>query len=416
MKKRYTHTPAQRAATRKLLASLGYGSSERALLGCLELLEGTVTEIGIVIAGALLEDSAAQLTGEPHRGKECGPLVRHGRQPGAVYVGGRKARIVRPRVRERGGTEVKIPAYETLSSDEAAGTRMMSAAIAGVSARRYGQAIEDAAEAIGVSKSSVSRRIKQQTAVALDGLMGRVVPRDILAVMIDGIRMGEFIILGAVGIDSAGKKHVLGLADGTTENARVVGDLLTGLKERGLDTQAKILFIIDGAKALRAAIREVCGSHHPIQRCREHKVRNVTDRLPKTKVKDVRAAMRAAWKLTEAEGNARMRKLAQELEVRYPDAARSLMEGLEDTFTVNRLGLPPMLVVSLQSTNAIESSNGTIRSITRRLTHVQNADQALRWAASALLHAEQGFRLIKGNTQIWMLAAALDRTDKATNG
>lgn len=408
MSKRYTHTGKQREAASTFLRETEILADPEFLERCREQLESTVLEAGLMVVSAVLEMSAARLTGPPHRGKTGGQHVRHGRQGGAVYLGGRKVRLDRPRVRSRTGGEAKVPAYETLRSNARAGERVMKAAIAGVSTRNYGKAVEDAAEAVGVSKSSVSRRLVERTAEGLKALMERPVPEDVVAVMIDGIRMGEHVIVGAVGIDLSGKKHVLGLADGTTENARVVGDLLISLKGRGLNAQRKLLFVTDGSKAIKAAVREVCGDHHEIQRCREHKIRNVTDRVSKTRVRYIRAYMRAAWKLPEPEGLAKMRRLARELEVSYPDAARSLIEGLEDTFTVNRLGLPPVLATSLQSTNIIESSNGTIRAVTGRIKNFQTADQALRWAATALLEAERGFRALKGRKQLWMLAAALD--------
>lgn len=410
MSKRYTHTFRQRQAAGTFLRQSEILGDPEFLERCQALMQSTVIEAGVMVVSAVLEMSAARLTGQSHQGKAGGEFVRHGRQPGAVYLGGSKVRIDRPRVRSKGGKEAKIPAYEVLSSDEIAGKKLMKAVVAGVSSRGYGKAIEDAAEVVGVSKSSVSRRIVDQSAAGLKALMERSVAPDTLCVMLDGIRMGPFMILGAVGIDSSGTKHVLGLAEGATENARVASDLLLSLKERGLDTQSKILFVIDGSKALKAAIREVCGERHEIQRCREHKIRNVTDRIAKTRVKYVRSFMRAAWKLSEPDGTAKMRQLVKELQGSYPDAARSVLEGLEDSFTLNRLGLPPLLVASLQSTNIIENANGTIRRITARLKNVQSADQALRWTATALTEAEKGFRRIKGSSQLWMLEAALERT------
>jgi transposase-like protein len=298
-----------------------------------------------------------------------------------------------------------------LSSDAGAGKKVMRAAMAGVSTRNYGKAVEDAAEVAGISRSCISRRLVEETGECLKELMERPVPKDILVLTLDGIHMGEQVAVGAVGIDSKGAKHALGVADGTTENSAVAGDLLRSLVSRGLDIEQKILFLTDGAKALKAAIRQVCGAHHEIQRCREHKIRNVTDRVPKAKVKYVRAYMRAAWKLPEEQGVPKMKRLAQELQVSHPDAARSLLEGLEDTFTVNRLGLPPLLIASLQSTNISESVNSVLRTLTGRTKNFKTGkDQVLRWVAAGLLQAQKGFRLIKGHKQLWMLTAALGRT------
>lgn len=410
MSKRYTDSANQRQAAGNFLRQSDILSDPEFMERCQSVLESTVVEAGMMVVSAILEMSACRLTGEPHRGKSGGDYVRHGRQAGSIYLRGSKVRIDRPRVRTKSGKEVRLPAYETLRSDAGAAEKVMKAAAAGVSTRKYGKAIENAAEIAGISKSSVSRRLIEQTSQSLRSLVERPVPKDLVVIMIDGIRMGDQMILGAVGIDSFGKKHVLGLADGTTENTPVVCDLLRSLTDRGLDPGPKILFVVDGSKAIKAAIQEVFGKHHPIQRCREHKIRNVTDRVSKTRVKYIRSYMRSAWKLSEADGMVKMRQLAKELEVSHPDAARSVLEGLEDTFTINSLGLPPMLIASLQSTNIIENANGTIRRITSRIKNYQKADQALRWAATALLEAEQGFRALRGHTQLWMLQAALGRT------
>jgi putative transposase len=408
--RRYTHSAKQRAAAAAFLSSSETLSDQELLERSQAMVEGTITQIGLMIVGAILDMSASGMTGPFHQGREGSDNVRHGRQAGSVYLCGSKVRTDRPRVRSKlSGKEVKIPAYETLSSDKAAGSKVLRATLAGVSSRNYEGAVLDSAAAVGVSKSSVSRRVVQETAQALEALMQRPVPADILVIFLDGIRMGEHMILAAIGVDSVGRKHVLGLADGATENARVVGDLLLGIKDRGLSCDSKLLFVTDGAKAMRSAIKEVFGDRHEIQRCREHKIRNVTDRVSKTRVKYIRSYMRAAWKLCEKDGIAKMRHLAKELEVSYPDAARSLLEGLEDSFTLNRLGLPDLLVSSLASTNIIESSNSSIRLITSRVKNFQNAHQALRWSATALLQAEKTLRNLRGSKQLWMLEAALGR-------
>lgn len=413
MSKRYSHSSSQRRAASTFLSQSDILADAEFLEQCHALMENTVVEAGMIVVGALLESSVRRLVGEPHQGKAEGEFYRHGYQPGSIYLGGNKVRIDRPRVRSKLGVEASIPAYELLSSDEKAGRKVMRAAMAGVSTRKYGKAIEDAAEVAGISKSNISRRLIEQTASELVKLMERPVPADTLVLMLDGIHMGEQVAIGAVGIDSSGKKHSLGVADGTTENASVVGDLLRSLVDRGLDIGQKILFLTDGSKAIRSAILQICGSHHEIQRCREHKIRNVTDRLPKTKVSETRAAMRAAWKLPYEKGMAKMRLLARELAVSHPDAARSLLEGLEDTFTLNRLGLPPLLVGSLQSTNISESVNSVLRTITGRIKNFQGGnDQVRRWAAAGLLEVEKSFRLIKGHNQLWMLEAALGRNSK----
>lgn len=373
---------------------------------CRELVDRTVEEAGRIVVEALLQMSAESLTGPPHQGKARGPYARHGFQEGAVYLGGKKVRLQRPRVRSQNG-EAKIAAYELLRTDEKAKERVHRAVLSGVSSRKYKSVMEDASQAVGVSRSSVSRRFVAESEKRLKLLLERPVPENILAVLIDGFHVGEVCLIAAIGVDASGKKHALGIAGGTTENSAVVGDLLSSLIQRGLDPAQKLLFVVDGGKALRKGIREVFGSHHEVQRCRVHKLRNVIDRISQRRAGYVRAAMRAAWKLPLKEGMTRMKELAGELPA---DAAASLVEGLEETFTVNRLGLPPLLVSSLSSTNLIENAHGAIRVAIGRVKRFENPHHALRWCASALLEAETNMRTLKGHRQLWMLSTALQPT------
>ncbi len=407
MKKRYPRDGAKQRG-----ASLVYEMPETALLEkCRDLVEATVEEVGRLMVTTLLEASAACLTGPSHRGV-AGDYVRHGSQGGAVYVGRKKVRVTRPRVRTKDGKEARIPAYEVLRDGGPAAKKVHDTVLAGVSTRKYRKAVEDGLNAVGVSKSSVSRKFVKESADRLKEFAERPVPKEILAVLVDGMYVGESLLVTAIGIDAQGKKHALGTVEGTTENGAVVGDLLSGLVARGLDIARRILFVVDGAKALTSAIRKICGTEHPIQRCRFHKLCNVLDRLPQAKSNYVRAAMQAAWRLPEKRGVARMKELARELEVSHPDAARSLLEGLEETFTVGRLDLPPLLVESLGTTNLIENAHGAIQAAIHRVKRFCDPKDALRWAATALLEAENGMRTVKGFKQLWMLQAALERSDQ----
>jgi transposase-like protein len=404
LNKRYPSPSAkQRAAAQIFLP-------ETALLErCRELVESTIDEVGRMMVMSLLEASATCLTGPPHPGVAAASHVRHGSQPGAVYVGRKKVRVTRPRVRTIDGKEARIPAYELLKDGGPAAKKVHDSVLAGVSTRKYRKAVEDGLDAVGVSRSSVSRKFVRESAGRLKELMERPVPGDILAVLLDGMHVGESLLVTAIGIDATGKKHALGTVEGTTENGAVVGELLSGLIKRGLDISERILFVVDGAKALTSAIQKVCGTEHPIQRCRFHKLENVIDRLPGAKHNYVRAAMQAAWKLSEKQGLAKMKELARELAVSHHDASRSLLEGLEETFTVNRLNLPPLLVTSLGTTNLIENAHGAIQTAIHRVKRFHKPQDALRWAATALLEAEQNMRSVKGFKQLWMLQAALGR-------
>jgi transposase-like protein len=381
---------------------------EEARLAVDELVE----VVGRATIEAVLVLSAQGLAGPKHRGKATGKIRWHGRQAGRVCMSDRKVRVDRPRLRRKGkgrGAEVEVPAYEAMVSNPGLGKRMLDVVLAGVSTRNYGRVIPEMAETVGVSRSAVSRELVEVSEEELRRLLDRRFDdADLIVMYIDGLRFGEHHLIVAVGVDAEGHKHVLGLADGATENAAVVRGLLEDLVERGVKPGRRRLFVIDGSKALRKAIDEVFGPHNPVQRCRRHKVKNVTDYLPKDLKGQMAAAMKAAYRLPFEEGLARMKKQAQWLEVEYPSAAASLLEGLEETFTVNRLGLSGLLRRSLSTTNIIENPNSVVRRATRRVSHWRNGKMVLRWAASAYLDAEKRFYRIMGYRDLWMLKSLLD--------
>jgi transposase-like protein len=249
----------------------------------------------------------------------------------------------------------------------------------------------------GVSESSVSRQAIEASEAELEALLSRRFDDlKLLIIYIDGVVFGEHTMIGAVGVDADGHKHILGIREGATENDAVVMELLQDIVARGVDTKQRRLFIIDGSKALRAAINAVFGADQHVQRCRAHKLRNVFDHLPEEKKEQVKSLLRAAWKMDAKAGMSRIRKLAEWLEREYPSAAASLREGLEECFTINRLGLPPPLQRCLATTNIIESPHAGVRIRTRRVTNWQNGSMVRRWLASAFLRTEKSFRRIMG--------------------
>jgi putative transposase len=390
----------------------------QALVPLLELVtdcRGAVDEI-IDVAGraaiqAVLELSAQEETGEALRQpgkKRAGDIVRWGRQAGRVSLSDRKLRVSKPRLRSRSGEEVAVPVYEAMQRDDRLGERMLEILLSGVSTRRYEGVISEMADTAGVSKSSVSRETIEASGKALGELLERrFEEKDLIIVYVDGLRFGEQTVIGAVGVHRAGRKHVLGLQPGATENAAAAEDLLAGLVERGLSPEKKRLFVIDGSKALRTAIRKVFGSA-PVQRCRAHKLRNVLERLPEDQRQQAQAALRAAWKLDAKQGLAQLAKLAEWYERDWPAAAAALREGAEECFTINRLGVPPSLWRCLATTNIIESPNAGVRLRTTRITRWQDADMVQRWVAASLLDAEKSFRKIMGYRDLWMLDAILN--------
>jgi len=404
---------------RKKLASFLAKEGE-GLLPFVGLVEGAkiaidelITVMGHASIEAVLMLSAQGVAGEKHQGRRGkGEVYWHGSQPGRVTLSDRKLRVKRPRLRRKGdrkGGEVPVPAYEAMQSNTGIGERMLEILMCGVSTRNYGRVIPEMAETVGVSKSSVSREFVEASEAELKALCERRFDAlDILIVYIDGIVLGGYHVIAAVGVDVEGRKHILGVADGATENATVATGLLEDLVERGIRPDRRRLFVIDGSKALRSAIDAVFGANNPVQRCRSHKVRNVMGHLPDELKDSVKAVMKAAYRLDAKEGIARLKKQADWLRTEYPSAATSLLEGLEETFTVNTLGIPPALRRCLCTTNLIENPNASVRRGTRRVSRWKDGRMAMRWAASTFLDAEKRFRRILGYRDLWTLKAILD--------
>jgi len=376
-------------------------------------IDDLVETLGRATIEAVLLVSATNVAGERRQGVRLEREVGwHGSQGGVVSLENRKMRVSRPRLRKKGsgrGGEIGVPAYEAMQSDSRLTGYILNAMMRGVSTRNYKAILPEACESVGISRSSVSRKFvlasEEECARLLDRRFDDV---RILVIYIDGIAVAEHNVIAAVGIDENGYKHVLGIADGATENAEVVKDLLESMVDRGVKPGVRRLFVIDGSKALRAGIDAVYGKNNPVQRCRPHKERNVTGHLPAHLADTARCGLKAAWKLEADEGIARLKGLARMYEDTYPSAAASILEGLEEMFTVNRLSLPASLRKCLVSTNVIESPNSGVRRRTRRVTNWQDGKMVRRWVASSFLSAEKGFRRIMGHKHLWMLKAALD--------
>ena len=409
------------AALRQFLAKQG-----AALVPMMELLEAgrlaveaLVGELGKAALEAVLLISAEQVAGPAHPGRPGGAIRRHGEQGGVVALGGQKVRVSKPRLRRKGGgegAEVAVPAYAAMQSDESLRERMLSIVMRGVSTRHYQEVVPELAERCGVSRSAVSRQLQGASAEALKGLCERRFDDlDLLVIYLDGKHFGGHQVVSAIGVDADGCKHVLGLTEGATENAVVVKELLEDLVARGVSPERRRLFVIDGSKALRKAIDDVFGKQNPVQRCQAHKRRNVISYLPKEMQGQVAAALRAAWKLEPKEGMTRLRTQIEWLERTHPKAAVSLREGMEETFTIARLGLSPMLRKCLTTTNIIESSLSGVEGRTGRVTRWRSGEMALRWAGAAALETERNFRKIMGHEHLWMLKAVLDE-DRSLSG
>jgi putative transposase len=319
------------------------------------------TALGLEVMGELMEQEVTELVGPKGKHNPARTAMRHGSQPGAVTLGGRRLGMRRPRVRSVDGEtvgELGLESYAAFSSTDLLAEGIVARMLAGLSTRRYqaglepvGQGVEQAA--IGTSKSAVSRRFVAATAERLAGLLARrLEDRRWLVVFLDGFSMGEHLLVGALGVTADGTKVPLGVAEGTTENKAVCTRLVADLQDRGLDASKGILFVIDGGKALERAIRAVFGAKALIQRCRQHKERNVTDHLPEAERPLVQRRLRAAWPNPDPDqARAELTQLARSLDRQRPGAAASLREGLELTLTVTRLGVGGKLLQTLASTN-----------------------------------------------------------------
>ena len=322
--------------------------------------------------------------------------VRHGHDDGEVTLGGRRVQVKRPRVRTADGeSEVALETYEHFADRDPLEGVVLERMLAGVSTRRYGRAQEPVGERVecdarSTPKSAASRMFVHRTTDQLWELMHRPLSdRRLAVIMLDGIELHGYTNVVAVGISTEGEQLALGLWDGLTENATVAGALLADLVDRGLDIEQGLLFVIDGSKGLRKAIGQVFGNDVPVQRCVQHKQRNVLDHLPERDRPAVKAKLRRAWKETNHDrALEQLTSLALELDHAHSGAAASLREGLEETLTVTRLGITGKLKLTLQSTNPFESMISTVRVIQRNVKNWSSGDMCLRWTAAGVLEAE----------------------------
>ena len=370
------------------------------LLPLVELLERgekaideVIDVMGRATVEAVLRMSAEQLAGPKRQGRRADDraLYWHGSQPGRVTLSERQLRVEKPRLRkktarpgERG--EVAIPAYDAMQRDQRLADRMLAIMLNGVSTRRDETVLPAMAEQVGIGKSEVSRETIEAGTRVLQDLAERDFSKvDVLIIYLDGIQFGNHHVLAAVGVDEDGKKYVLGVRSGASENATVTTALLEDLVARGIRPDRRRRFVVDGAKALRSAIAQVFGAGNEGQRCRNHTLRNVVGHLPNAQHDQARATLRAAWKLEAQEGMRKLDQYASWLQRDWPDAAASVREGLDEIFTVNRLGLPASLRTCLTTTNIIDSTHSGIRQRTRRVTNWKNGEMALRWSAVAFV-------------------------------
>jgi transposase-like protein len=376
------------------------------------------TAVGLEVMAEMMQAEVTELAGSKGRHDRDRTAKRHGSEHGTVTLGGRRLPVRRPRVRRVGEHEheLTLESYDTFASTDLLADGVVARMLAGLSTRRYTEALEPVGEqvdreAVGTSKSAVSRRFVTATAERLAELCAR--PLDgqrWLVVFIDGFGFGDHTLVGALGVTADGVKVPLGVVEGSTENAAVVTRLVADLADRGLDAEHGLLFVVDGGKAIDKAVRAVFGGKALIQRCRRHKERNVTDHVPEAERPLLQRRLRAAWALTNFdEARAELEAIASSLAKQRPGAAASLREGLEQTLTVNRLGIGGSLLQTVDSTNPVESMIEIVRDHSRRVKRWSSGEMALRWAAAGMLAAQTQFRRVKGFRELPQLAAALER-------
>jgi putative transposase len=370
---------------------------------------------GLAVLHEAMEWEVDCVVGSKGRHRPERTAKRHGHTSGEVTLGGRRVPVSRPRVRSVDDREeVALACYREFGSRDLLERVVLERMLAGVSTRRsrgvgepVGADIE--VKARSTSKSAVSRTFIARTRAALDELLSRDLSGlELAVVMIDGIELAGAMHVVALGITPDGTKVPLSLREGSTENATVATALLSDLTDRGLRLHEEQLFVLDGAKALRKAVRNVAGARAPVQRCQRHKERNVVDHLPERERAWVRAKLRKAWADPDhAAALASLKALATQLAKVHPDAAGSLREGLEETLTLTRLGVTGALKRTLCSTNPIESMFSTVRRTQRNVKRWRDGDMRLRWTAAGMAEAQRGFRRVKGHRDLPKLTAAI---------
>jgi putative transposase len=392
-------------------------------LPLVDLLVDTKTELlelalrsGLKVFTAMLEEDRTAICGPRYAHAPNRPASRAGTTRSEVVLGGRKVTIQRPRVRTAAG-EVALPTFQTMAATDPLDRRVVEQMLVGVATRQYARSLEPLGPEMksrGTSKSAVSRRFVARTTAQLAAWQSAPLDAlDLVALLIDGVHVGDHCLIVALGIAADGQKHALGLWDGSTENATVCQGLLATLQSRGLRTDRSLLVILDGSKALRKAVRATFGDAALVQRCQVHKTRNILEYLNDRQRPWAQAILRRAYQSADVKTAQRLLlDLARRLETEYPSAAESVREGLDETLTVLTLNLSARLRRSLATTNAAESLLSRTRHVKRNVKRWRGGQMMLRWVAAGVLEAVKGFRRLKGSADMPTLVAALRARDR----
>ena len=366
-------------------------------------------EAGLVLMMGVMEEEVRHIAGERSVPNADRQANRWGKERGYCVVDGQKVPIQRTRLRDKRNHEVRLGSYELFQRSGPLEGAVWEKMMRGLSTRNYGPVVKDFASAYGIEKSAVSDHFIEASKEKLKALMERPLgDLKLCAVLIDGTPFKGRQMMVALGIGNDGRKTVLGLREGATENTAVVSGLLSDLVERGLDFNIPRLYILDGGKALATAVKKHGGDAAFIQRCQVHKKRNVIDHLPEEYKTDVKRKLQNAYSMAEyADAKRALERLHRELMDINPSAARSLEEGMEETLTVHRLRVPQQLRRTLSNTNVIESAFSIVETVCRNVKRWRDGDHIERWIASGLLVAERQFRKVIGYREIPMFTASM---------
>ena len=369
-----------------------------------------IRQAGLRVMELLMEEEVRERVGERSQPQADRTANRWGKERGFCVVMGQKVPLDRPRVRTTDDREVRLGSYEMFHRGEPLTETVWEKLMLGLSTRKYGQAVREFAEAYGLEKSAISEHFIEASREKLKKMMERRLDQmRLCALVIDATPFGGQQMVASLGIGQDGRKTILGIRQGATENATVVGELLGDLMNRGLDFTELRLYVLDGGKALHAAVKKYAGESAPIQRCQVHKRRNVLDHLTDEQKPVVARKLNAAYALEDyAAAKQALHGLHRELMDLNPSAARSLGEGLEETLTVHRLHVPPQLRKTLASTNVIESAFSIVERVCANVKRWHAGDQRERWVGSGLLVAEKQFRRVQGHKQIPILLRELE--------
>jgi transposase-like protein len=373
--------------------------------------------IGLTVFKLMMEEEATEMVGAKWKHIPDRVAYRHGTEDTQIVLGGAKIKTERLRVRDLDGNEMHFESLDIFQNEDPLNDTVLERLVSGVSTRKYERVLDFTYEDIScISKSEVSRRFTKAMETLMDEFFDRSLKGSYPAMLIDSIRVGGLNVVAAMGIDNSGHKQILGIKIGETEDSEVVKALFADLINRGLDVNEPRLYVIDGAKALLKAIKDTFGTNALIQRCQVHKKRNVLSYLPETERDNISIAMTNAYNEPDyEEAKAALMRIHRNLKHRCPEAANSLMEGMEETLTVHKLKVPRILRQTLSSTNALESANSVCKSVVKRVNRFQSGNDVLRHAAAGFMEAERGFRRIKGYKQIPILQSALARMTGVRN-